>query len=610
MSKPEPPKFGKRPVQEWLERAEEGVIALPSFQRSYVWKSRQSIADYLTAVFMNRPTGVFLVLKANGSPKFRSRTLKGIRGNWQQEPEELLLDGQQRLTSLWQVFNGTAPVRYYVKVQSLENRDVSVRDIVFWADGSATGKAMRRPADAYAADLVPVDILLNRVTKEAEGGEIWEWSITARKDDPRAARNLERAIVALREQVLLRRDLHYCELSAQTDKHTAIDIFVQSNKSSVKVNEFDIAVALASGKGDENLRERISEFHQQSEVTRHYCNVGEDDDDDEGVIAPLGEWLLFGACLTLRPTGVAPKKQRFEEVVGNLFKLDKDEANDRLDKLLENIERGLNTVADHGAPTRDTLPALPPLHVVASLQEVLTSVTQANRVGICNKLVSAYLWRAFFTDRYEAKANDRLFEDYKALRRWIVQIGKTGTFSHGDAPPIFSDEEYPLPTAETFGIDKPIPWIRGTPRLGRAIAALTLSQRPSEWLTHYTLDARKVRELTGAGNLDRHHVFSRNILTGKVPKPAINHGLNGVILSKQGNQSLSNKDPADYMTWILGEQKGLKEEELRQRVHSHLVPYDIIAGEGSVEKRYEAFIEARAKLVAEKIKELSELPWA
>ena len=610
MSKPEPPKFEKRPVQEWLERAAEGVIALPLFQRSYVWKSRQSIADYLRAVFMNRPTGVFLVLKTNGSPKFPSRTLKGIRDPGQQEAEELLLDGQQRLTSLWHVFNGTAPVRYYVKVQSLALRDVSVQDVVSWADGSATGKAMRRPEAAYAADLVPVDILLDRETKEAEDGEIWEWSVTARKGDARAAKNLERAIVALREQVLLRRDLHYCELSAQTDRHTAIEIFVQSNKSSVKVNEFDIAVALASREGDENLRERISEFHQQSEVTRHYFAVGEDDNRDEGVIGPLGEWLLFGACLTLPPQGVAPKKQRFEAVVKDLCKLDKDETSNRLDKLLGNIEKGLTTVANHGAPTRDTLPAVPPLHVAASLQEVLTSVTQANRQGICNKLVSAYLWRAFFTDRYEAKANDRLFEDYKALRIWVEQIKETGTFSRGDAPPIFSEEEYPLPTAETLGIDKPIPWIRGTPRLGRAIAALTLSQRPSEWLTHDTLNARKVRELAEAGHLDRHHVFSRSILTGKFSKQAINHGLNGVLLSKQGNLALSKKDPADYMKWILGEQTGLRKKELRQRVQSHLVPYDIITGENSVEERYKAFIEARAKLVADRVKALSELPGA
>ena len=79
-------------------------------------------------------------------------------------------------------------------------------------------------------------------------------------------------------------------------------------------------------------------------------------------------------------------------------------------------------------------------------------------------------------------------------------------------------------------------------------------------------------------------------------------------LSKQGNLALSKKDPADYMKWILGEQTGLRKKELRQRVQSHLVPYDIITGENSVEERYKAFIEARAKLVADKVKALSELP--
>ena len=105
-------------------------------------------------------------------------------------------------------------------------------------------------------------------------------------------------------------------------------------------------------------------------------------------------------------------------------------------------------------------------------------------------------------------------------------------------------------------------------------------------------------------------MFSRNILAGKVPKQAINHGLNGVLLSKRGIKALSKKDPAAYLKWILQQPQGPREEELRQRVESHLVPYDIIAGKGAVEVRYEAFIKARANLVAKKVKELSRLPGA
>ena len=600
-----PPQFGERQVQEWLELAENGFIALPSFQRSYVWKNNQTIAEYLLALFKGRPTGIFLVLKTNGQPKFASRLLQGLR-NTDQRVDELLLDGQQRLTSLWKAFNGSAAVTYYAKVQDLANHDVTVQDVVFWPESSRDGKAVQEPQKAYAANLVPVAILRDTCTPETELGQIWYWCMRALGDGNKA-RRLEKSIGKLREQVLFRRPLHYFELDAETDKNTAIEIFVQSNKSSVKVNDFDIAVALALDEGDEDLRERIGEFHRQSDVTRYYFNVGEND--DEGAISPLGEWLLFGACLTLR--GVAPKKQRFEEVVKeDLFQVDKDIANECLNGLLDNIEGGLNALADHGAPTRDTLPALPPLHVVVSLQAGLRSVKSANALGICNKLVSAYMWRSFFTDRYEAKANDRLFEDYKALQRCIEQVRETGTFRHDDLAPVFNEEDYPLPTEATLGIDKPVPWIKGTPRLGRAIAALTLSQEPSEWLTRDKLSTRKVRELATAVDLDRHHVFSRNVLTGRVPKQAINHGLNGVLLSKRGNQALSKKDPAEYMKWILQQPQGPTEEELRQRVESHLVPYDIITSGGSVEARYEAFIKARANLIAKKVKELSRLPGA
>ena len=236
------------------------------------------------------------------------------------------------------------------------------------------------------------------------------------------------------------------------------------------------------------------------------------------------------------------------------------------------------------------------------------SVKKANALGVCNKLVSAYLWRSICTDRYEAKANDRLFEDYKALQECIKQIRETGTFSHDDTPPIFDEEEYPLPNTATLGIDEVIPWIKGSSRLGRAIAALTLSQVPSEWLTNDQLNTRRVRELARAGDLDRHHVFPRSVLKDRFSKQVINHGLNGVLLSRRGNQALSKKDPAEYMAWILKQPKAPKEKELRRRVESHFVPYDIITGNGSVEERYVAFIEERAQRVAQAIRERTELP--
>ena len=93
-------RYADRSVLDWLKMADNGSIALPSFQRSYIWDN-QRIANYLSALFEDKPTGIFLVLEThNGKPHFVSRALKGSDADLT-EVKELLLDGQQRLTSLW-----------------------------------------------------------------------------------------------------------------------------------------------------------------------------------------------------------------------------------------------------------------------------------------------------------------------------------------------------------------------------------------------------------------------------------------------------------------------------------------------------------------------------
>lgn len=598
-----PPRYLKRSVDEWLRLADDGRLVLPVFQRSYVWKRHQTIADYLLALFENRPTGIFLVLLTNGRPQFHSRPLRRIDGPVG-IPDELLLDGQQRLTSLWEAFNGRAQVRYYVKIDAFVEKTISPCDVLFWSNRSPQGRAMRDPKRAHAERIVPIDILQDRVTPECEHGQIWDWCFKAAIEDGNAAKGLERTIKSLGTQLMLKRDLHYCEIDATVSKNTAIDIFIQSNKSSARVNEFDIAVAIAVDQGGEDLRQRILDFHHASSVTPHYIKEGPD---EESSIAPLGQWLLFAACIQVQQ--VAPKKQRFETVIRKLFERGSNEANKIIDKLLVGIEAALGELADHGAPTATTLPSLPTLHVIASLQDELNAVRGAAAIGTCKSLISAYIWRSFFTERYESRANDRLFEDYRALVACIRKIDDTGTYSVSQLPRIFDEDVYRLPTSDMLGnIGEPIPWIRSGTRIGRAVASIVLHDDPTDWLTNDKLNTRKVRELEGNAKLHRHHVFPKDILRGKIPNKAINHGLNGVILSKPANLALSKTDPAEFMPQFVQERTTPSLATHRRRVESHLVPYDIITAQRDVTERYREFLAERAQRIADRVAELTKLP--
>ena len=174
---------------------------------------------------------------------------------------------------------------------------------------------------------------------------------------------------------------------------------------------------------------------------------------------------------------------------------------------------------------------------------------------------------------------------------------------------MFDGGQYPLPSESTLGdLDEPVPWIRSASRLGRAVAALQLSRDPIDWVTNEKLDISRVRDLEESGRLDRHHVFPRKVLDEFFKKEQINHGLNGVLLGKPSNQSLSNKDPREYIQWILRLPGAPSESELCRRVESHLVPYEVLVRTGSAKSRYPAFIKARARLVACRIATLCALP--
>ena len=313
-------------------------------------------------------------------------------------------------------------------------------------------------------NLIPLSILRNRTEKDPMG-DIWGWCKKA-VGAPDDMVQLRDAVIPVGEELLGGRKLQYCELPAGTGRRAAIDIFVQSNRSSVRVNEFDIAVALALDEGELELRDRVADYHAQSGVTKYYINVPEGD--DEAAILPLGEWAFFAACVGERR--VPPKRARYEQVVKEVFGQGKSEL--KLDELLGDVELALNTLAEHGAPIRRMLPALPALHVLSGLQGTVRVLAKmkANQQNIGNKLISAYLWRAFFTERYEARANDLLYEDYVGLRKCIETIVHSGKLDRSQLPRIFDDEAYPVADESLLAdLDDPAPWIGGGARLGKAL---------------------------------------------------------------------------------------------------------------------------------------------
>lgn len=86
-----------------LKAAHDGRLQLPDFQRSWVW-DEERIRSLIASVSRGFPVGAVMTLKTGGAVEFKPRVLEGApRNAGQHKAESLLLDGQQRLTSMYQV---------------------------------------------------------------------------------------------------------------------------------------------------------------------------------------------------------------------------------------------------------------------------------------------------------------------------------------------------------------------------------------------------------------------------------------------------------------------------------------------------------------------------
>lgn len=113
--------FKTNPVslEELLRHCASGKIQLPDFQRSWVWDENR-IRSLIASVSQAFPMGALMTLemKPGVTEVFARRPLEGAADH--AIPDQLLLDGQQRMTSLFQ----TCLRRHVVRTLTVRNKEV------------------------------------------------------------------------------------------------------------------------------------------------------------------------------------------------------------------------------------------------------------------------------------------------------------------------------------------------------------------------------------------------------------------------------------------------------------------------------------------------------
>ena len=96
----------EKKITEILHSIDNGEYTIPEFQRGYVWNSTQ-VKEFFRSLYLGYPSGSFLIWKTKDPSKIR-----GTKTDSNSSFHQLILDGQQRLTTIYTIFREQTPSSY------------------------------------------------------------------------------------------------------------------------------------------------------------------------------------------------------------------------------------------------------------------------------------------------------------------------------------------------------------------------------------------------------------------------------------------------------------------------------------------------------------------
>jgi hypothetical protein len=220
-----------------LHYIEIGDIGLPDIQRPFVW-SNSKVRDLFDSMYRGFPVGYLLFWEnatANGAKQI------GLDGKQHPVPSRLIVDGQQRLTSLYAVFRGKK-----VLDEDYHERQIEVAFRPGEGEFEVADAAIRRDLEWIAnisdiwASGKPSYQMVRSFLKQLES----KGALTP-EDEERVAHNLDRLFD------LQKYPFTALEIAPTVDEEQVADIFVRINSEGVRLNQADFILTLMSVFWDE-----------------------------------------------------------------------------------------------------------------------------------------------------------------------------------------------------------------------------------------------------------------------------------------------------------------------------------------------------------------------
>ena len=219
-------------IRDILEKIDENQLFVPAFQREYVWK-REDAKQLVDSLVKEYPTGTMLTWETSSPPELKGHH----KYHESQGAVKLLLDGQQRVTTLYMLIRGTLPP-YYKESEIMNDTrglymNLESQELSYYTKT----KMENNPLWQNITDVFDRKVRVRDITRglEARDEEVSREREDLIDDNIRALENI------------LDRQFPEQTIPIKASVREAIDIFYKVNDGGVALTEAELALAQISG---------------------------------------------------------------------------------------------------------------------------------------------------------------------------------------------------------------------------------------------------------------------------------------------------------------------------------------------------------------------------
>lgn len=561
------------PISTLVDMYKRGELRLPEIQRQYVWRATR-VRDLLDSLYRGYPSGSILMWETDEPVPTRDGAITQETTAF--AGRKLLLDGQQRLTSLTAVINGDSvrvrgrrkPIDILFNLEHREGPPAEVTEVeadidsLFTPEDEETdepeenGDGEVAVAERFkhftfvvgsrALQAHPHWVSVSEVFKSANDSAILKRAGVTTLDDPRCQKYSAR-LAKLRDIRKYFYVVHVLERSMSYPEVT--EIFVRVNSLGAKLRSSDLALAQITSRWP-NLLKQLENFQEECEQSWFTIDLGQL---VRAIVVFATKQCLFH---TVGKTPVAELKRGWEEAK-------------------EGLRFAINFLRTNAGIEDESLLSSPMfIHALAAISRVKN-----------NKLTQV---------------------EQHSLLHWLLVANARGHYSRGGTETVLNEDlAIIFRSGEIATLLDPLKRQFGRLHIEPSDLANRGANSPLFSLAYIALKAGGAKDwfsglglsLTHQGRLhfiQWHHICPKSLLKERGYETGeINEIANMAFITGQTNRRISNKEPAVYLADIVKEQG-------QQALDAQLVSSDPILLNLD---NYREFLRVRREALAQRMNE-------